>query len=92
MDQDVLTAWQMALRAVVVYVVGLALVRLGEKRFIGKFSAFDVIMGIMIAALAYRSDWFGDRVKRSTRTIEKDGRMEWAAMRRGHISAILSDE
>jgi uncharacterized membrane protein YcaP (DUF421 family) len=55
LEQDSLAVWQMALRAVVVYKLGLVLVRLGEKRFIGKFSAFDVIMGIMIGSIISRA-------------------------------------
>jgi len=45
---------QMALRSVVVYVVTLAVVRLGSKRFLGKATAFDVIIGIMIGSVMSR--------------------------------------
>lgn len=117
LEADHLAAWQMALRAVLVYVIGIALVRLGEKRFIGKFAAFDVIVGIMIgsilsraittapdffptlaaafslvlvhyvfAALAYHTQWFGDLVKGTARTLVIDGRIQWDAMSAGHIS------
>lgn len=55
LEADDLAAWQMALRAAVVYPVAIALVRLGEKRFIGKFSAFDVILGIMIGSILSRA-------------------------------------
>jgi uncharacterized membrane protein YcaP (DUF421 family) len=55
LDADQLAAGQMALRAAVVYVAGIALVRVGEKRFIGKFAAFDVIMGIMIGSIVSRA-------------------------------------
>lgn len=50
-----LSVWQMLLRTVVVYIVGVVLVRLGEKRFIGKFSAFDVIVAIMIGSVLSRA-------------------------------------
>ena len=40
--------WQMALRAAIVYAVTLAMVRLGKKRFMGKATAFDVILGIVL--------------------------------------------
>jgi uncharacterized membrane protein YcaP (DUF421 family) len=50
LEAETLTAWQMGLRALVVYVLGLAIVRIGEKRFIGKFSAFDVILGFMLGS------------------------------------------
>jgi uncharacterized membrane protein YcaP (DUF421 family) len=47
--------WQMALRAVIVYVVTLAIVRLGKKRFMGKATAFDVILGIMLGSIVSRA-------------------------------------
>lgn len=46
---------QAALRAVIVYVVTLAIVRLGKKRFLGHGSAFDVIVGIIVGSLAGRA-------------------------------------
>lgn len=45
---------QMALRAAIIYVVTLAFVRLGKKRFLGRASAFDVVVGIMIGSIASR--------------------------------------
>lgn len=45
---------QMALRSVAVYVFTLAVVRLGSKRFLGKATAFDVIIGIMIGSVMSR--------------------------------------
>lgn len=47
--------WQMVLRAIMVYVVTLAMVRLGKKRFMGKATAFDVILGIMLGSIASRA-------------------------------------
>lgn len=49
-----LGAGQMALRALVVYVAMIAVVRLSKKRFMGRASAFDVILGIMIGSIASR--------------------------------------
>lgn len=46
---------QMALRAIVVYASTLAIVRLGSKRFLGKATAFDVIVGIMIGSVMSRA-------------------------------------
>lgn len=56
LDRDVgdVNAWQMALRAIIVYVVTLAVVRLGSKRLMGKATAFDVILGIMIGSVMSR--------------------------------------
>jgi uncharacterized membrane protein YcaP (DUF421 family) len=50
-----LTWWQMALRAVLVYVAALLLIRSGEKRMLGKSTAFDVILGIMIGSVISRA-------------------------------------
>ncbi len=55
LDRDELAFWQMALRALIVYPVGIAFVRAGEKRFIGKFTTFDVIFGIMIGSILSRA-------------------------------------
>ncbi|HSK18692.1 MAG TPA: YetF domain-containing protein [Longimicrobiales bacterium] len=46
---------QMALRAVIIYGFTLFIVRLGSKRFLGKATAFDVIMGIMIGSVMSRA-------------------------------------
>jgi uncharacterized membrane protein YcaP (DUF421 family) len=45
---------QMALRAGVVYALTLAIVRMGSKRLLGKATAFDVILGIMIGSVMSR--------------------------------------
>ncbi len=44
----------MSLRTVVVYAWTLILVRLGSKRFLGKFSAFDIIVAIMLGSIMSR--------------------------------------
>ena len=53
-DAGDIEAGQMALRAVVVYAFTLAFVRLGSRRFLGKATAFDVILGIMIGSVMSR--------------------------------------
>ncbi|MBW3635236.1 MAG: DUF421 domain-containing protein [Armatimonadetes bacterium] len=50
-----LTIWQIGLRAVVVYLAAIALVRLGEKRFLGKYTALDVILGFMLGSILSRA-------------------------------------
>jgi uncharacterized membrane protein YcaP (DUF421 family) len=48
--------WQhMALRALVVYLVVLAITRSGHKRFLGKGTAFDVLLGILLGSIASRA-------------------------------------
>ncbi len=46
---------QMVLRAVVVYAVTVLMVRLGNKRFMGRSTAFDMILGIMLGAIVSRA-------------------------------------
>ena len=46
---------QAALRAVVVYIVALAIVRLGKRRLLARATAFDVIVSIVIGSIAGRA-------------------------------------
>jgi uncharacterized membrane protein YcaP (DUF421 family) len=55
LDAESLGIVQMALRTVVVYVVALAFVRIGDKRFLGKSTAFDVVVAIMFGSLMSRA-------------------------------------
>jgi uncharacterized membrane protein YcaP (DUF421 family) len=48
-------AIQMALRTMIIYAVTLVLIRLGSKRFLGKATAFDVIVGIMLGSVMGRA-------------------------------------
>jgi uncharacterized membrane protein YcaP (DUF421 family) len=52
---DDMTALQMGARAVLVYVIILTIVRLGKKRFMGRATAFDVIVGIVLGSIASRA-------------------------------------
>ncbi|WFE76547.1 DUF421 domain-containing protein [Roseinatronobacter sp. S2] len=45
----------MALRAVVVFIFSVVIVRLGKKRFIGENTAFDVILGVMLGSIISRA-------------------------------------
>ncbi len=49
-----LGAGQMAIRAVLVYAFTLLVIRLGSKRFLGKATAFDVILGIVVGSVMSR--------------------------------------
>ena len=53
--ENELSALQMGARALAVYVVTLAIVRLGKKRFMGRATAFDVIVGIILGSIASRA-------------------------------------
>jgi uncharacterized membrane protein YcaP (DUF421 family) len=50
-----LGAGEMAVRALLVYVLVVIIVRLGKKRFLGRATAFDVIIGIMLGSIAGRA-------------------------------------
>lgn len=50
-----LDATQMALRAVVVYLFAIALIRLGHKRFLGRHTAFDAILGFILGSVLSRA-------------------------------------
>jgi len=46
--------WQMVLRGVLIYVLMIALVRAGNKRFMAKESAFDLVLAIILGSVASR--------------------------------------
>ncbi len=117
LDEDDLGAHHMAIRAVVVFIFAIFVVRIGEKRFIGKNTAFDVILGVMLgsvisraitgqspffptlvaavvlvglhwifARLSFSAGWIGTLIKGSPRVLIRDGKIDWDAMRRSHLS------
>src|SRR5688572_5210814 len=47
-------AAEMAVRACIVYVCALAIVRLGNQRFLRKPTAFDAVLGIIIGSVVSR--------------------------------------
>jgi uncharacterized membrane protein YcaP (DUF421 family) len=55
LDAESLAVGQVALRAAIVYAVALAFVRLGDKRFLGKSTAFDVVVAIMFGSVMSRA-------------------------------------
>lgn len=50
-----LSASQMGLRAVVVYLAWLAAVRFADKRLLGKYSPFDVVLAVILGAVLGRA-------------------------------------
>lgn len=51
-----LNIWQMGLRAAIVYVAALIMVRMvGDRRFIGKYATFDVILSIIFGSTLSRA-------------------------------------
>ena len=56
LDAEELNLWQMGLRAAVIYVAGWIMVRVaGDRRFIGKYAAFDVILSIIFGSTLSRT-------------------------------------
>jgi uncharacterized membrane protein YcaP (DUF421 family) len=50
-----LSVTHMSFRAILIYVVVLALIRLGHKRFLGRSTAFDFILAILLGSVASRA-------------------------------------
>jgi uncharacterized membrane protein YcaP (DUF421 family) len=50
-----LTFVQIAVRGIIVFVVTLIMVRLGDKRFLSKKTAFDAILGLILASMLARA-------------------------------------
>ena len=56
LDAKQLNMWQMGLRAAIIYVAALIMVRVvGNRRFIGKFAAIDVILSIIFGSTLSRA-------------------------------------
>lgn len=43
--------YQAAVRTIIMYIATIAMVRIGEKRFLGKNTAFDIIVGFILGSL-----------------------------------------
>jgi uncharacterized membrane protein YcaP (DUF421 family) len=75
---------QMTLRAVVVYVVTVIIVRLGKKRFMGRTTAFDVILGIMLGSIVSRAITgnapFGPALAAGAVLVAMHSLFSWVAM------------
>ena len=55
-DAPQLSIWQVGLRAAVIYVAALVMVRIvGDRRFIGKYAAFDVVLSIIFGSTLSRA-------------------------------------
>ncbi|MGD1922307.1 MAG: DUF421 domain-containing protein [Pleurocapsa sp.] len=56
LDAQQLSIWQMGLRAAIIYLAALIMVRMvGQRRFIGKYAAFDVILSIIFGSTLCRA-------------------------------------
>ena len=55
LQETTLTWWQMSLRAVVVFLAALAIIRLGNQRIFGKQTTFDIVLGIIYGSILSRA-------------------------------------
>jgi uncharacterized membrane protein YcaP (DUF421 family) len=55
LDPKTFSTLQVSLRAIVIYLGGLAILRIGENRFLGKFTAFDIILGFVLGGILSRA-------------------------------------
>jgi len=49
-----LTVWQMSARAAVIYVIAVAIIRMGKKRFMSRATPFDLIIAIVFGSIISR--------------------------------------
>lgn len=50
-----ISIWQMSLRAFVVFMMAIGIVRLGDERFMGRHTALDVMLGIVFGSVVSRA-------------------------------------
>jgi uncharacterized membrane protein YcaP (DUF421 family) len=55
LKSEQLSWWQMCDRAIVMYIALIAVVRLGKKRSLGRATAFDVVLMIIVGSMAARA-------------------------------------
>jgi uncharacterized membrane protein YcaP (DUF421 family) len=53
--QPAMPAWKMMLRAIAVYLAALIMVRIGKRRFLGRYTSFDVLLGFVVGSLMARA-------------------------------------
>jgi uncharacterized membrane protein YcaP (DUF421 family) len=50
-----INVWRMSLRAAVVFILAIAMIRVGDKRFMGRSTALDVMLGIVFGSVVSRA-------------------------------------
>lgn len=53
--QDDIAWWQMGIRAVIVFLSALLILRSGDRRIFGKNAAFDIVLGIILGSVLSRA-------------------------------------
>lgn len=54
-DSTDLNWWQMSIRAIIVFIVALVIVRVGNNRIFGKHTAFDIVLGVIYGSVLSRA-------------------------------------
>jgi len=54
-DNTQITWWQMGVRAVIIFIVAIFVLRFGDQRIFGKSSAFDIVLGIILGSILSRT-------------------------------------
>ena len=54
-DAASLTFWQISVRGVIVFFAALVIVRLGDRRFLSQKTAFDAVLGFILASMLARA-------------------------------------
>lgn len=54
-SQNSIDWWQMAIRAFIVFILTLIMVRMGATRIFGRNSAFDIVMGVILGSVLSRA-------------------------------------
>lgn len=55
LEKEDLTVWEMSLRAAIIYVTAIFFVKVGKKRFMGRNTAFDMVLGIILGSVLSRA-------------------------------------
>ena len=50
-----LSPGQLILRTIVIYIVGLLIIRVGKRRFMGGFTTFDILLGFVVGSVMSRA-------------------------------------
>ena len=50
-----LSAWQLVLRTIVIYIVALMIIRVGKRRFMGGYTTFDILLGFVVGSILSRA-------------------------------------
>lgn len=46
---------EVILRTIVIYIVGLLIIRIGKRRFMGSFTTFDILLGFVVGSIMSRA-------------------------------------